>query len=421
MHRPVLYIKQIQVLILKKRILIISQHFWPENFRISDIAQGFAENEIEVDVLCGIPNYPNGNIPEGYGFFKNLKQNYNGVNVHRCWEITRKGNSSIRIFLNYISYPFFATFKTLAFMGKKYDAVFCYETSPVYMIFPAIFYAKIKKIPLTTYVLDLWPENLYSVLPIQNRFLQKVCEVTSHWHYKNSDKLIAMSQSLKDKLIAITGKDSNDVAVIPQYCEALYEQEIFDSELAEKYKNCFKVVYAGNISPAQNLEVAVDSAVLLKESGIKDVKFVIVGDGMSRADIEKYVAEKDVKEYFDFLGSKPVTDMPKYHTLADCLLAPLAKSDLIGLTIPAKVTSYMAGRRPVITCIDGEGSLVIEKADAGLTGESGNSLQLFENIKALYSMSPEQRKQLGDNAFSYHLQYHQRDKVLGQLIKFIFE
>ena len=112
--------------------------------------------------------------------------------------------------------------------------------------------------------------------------------------------------------------------------------------------------------------------------------------------------------------------MPIYHTLADCLLAPLAKSDLIGLTIPAKVTSYMAGRKPVITCIDGEGSLVIEKAGAGLTGESGSSTQLFENIKSLYAMSPAQRKQLGDNAFNYHLQHHERNKVLGQLIDFNF-
>ena len=406
---------------MKKRVLIVSQHFWPENFRISDIAEGFAENDIEVDVLCGIPNYPNGNIPEGYGFFKNLKQNYNGVNVHRCWEITRKGNSSVRIFLNYISYPFFATFKTLAFIGKKYDAVFCYETSPVYMIFPAIFYSKIKRIPLTTYVLDLWPENLYSVLPIQNKFLQTVCEVTSHWHYKKSDKLIAMSPSLKDKLVEVSGKQSEKVAVIPQYCEKFYEQEIEDAALTEKYRDYFKVVYAGNISPAQNLEVAVDAAVLLKESGMDDIKFIIVGDGMSRKDIEKYAAEKDVAEYLDFLGSRPVTDMPLYHTLADCLFAPLAKSDLIGLTIPAKVTSYMAGRKPVITCIDGEGSLVIEKANAGLTGESGNSAQLAENIKTLYAMSAEERKSLGDNAFRYHLQHHERNKVLGQLIDFIFD
>ena len=404
---------------MKKRILIVSQHFWPENFRISDIAQGFVENGIETDVLCGIPNYPNGIIPDGYGYFKNTKQDYHGANVYRSWEITRKGNSALRIFLNYISFPFFATFKSLALLGKKYDAVFCYETSPVYMIFPAIFYSKIKKVPLTTYVLDLWPENFYSVVNIQNPFLRKICEKTSHWHYKKSDKLIAMSPSLKEKLVCITNKSDEKIATIPQYCEKFYEQEITDEFLTEKYRDYFKVVYAGNISPAQNLEVAIDSAVLLKQSGINDIKFIIVGDGMSRRDMEKYAEEKSVAEYFDFLGSKPVTDMPVYHTLADCLLAPLAKSNLIGLTIPAKVTSYMAGKKPVITCIDGEGSEVIRKSNGGLCGESGNSRQLFENIRTLYNMSLDDRKQLGKNAFSYHMEHHERNKVLKQLIDFI--
>lgn len=405
---------------MKKRILIISHHFWPENFRITDITQGFAENEIEVDVVCGIPNYPNGDVPEGYGYFRNLKQEYYGVHVHRCWEITRKKDSSLRIFLNYISYPFFATFKILGFLGKQYDAVFCYETSPVYMMFPAIVYSKLKKIPLTTYVLDLWPENLYSVLPIQNEFLRNVCRITSHWHYRNSDKLIAMSQSLKDKLLAVTGKPEAQIAVIPQYCESFYEQQVVDRNLTDTYKDVFKIVYAGNISPAQNLEVAVDSAVLLKENGIGNIKFIIVGDGMSKRDIEQYAAQKNVQEYFDFLGAKPVQDMPAYQTLADCLLAPLAKSELIGLTIPAKITSYLAGRKPLITCIDGEGSWVVEKANAGLTGESGNSQQLYENIMTLYNMSPDERKVLGENAFRYHCQHHERNKVLKDLITFIF-
>ncbi|MEG3030461.1 MAG: glycosyltransferase, partial [Oscillospiraceae bacterium] len=189
------------IYILKKRILIVSQHFWPENFRISDIAAGFVENGIEVDVLCGIPNYPNGDIPEGYGFFKNTKQEYKGAKIYRSWEITRKKNSSMRIFLNYLSFPFFAFFKLFTLLNKQYDQIFCYETSPVYMIFPAIVYSKIKGVPLTTYVLDLWPENLYSVLNLQNKFLRKICQSTSHWHYKKSDKLIAMSPSLKEKLL----------------------------------------------------------------------------------------------------------------------------------------------------------------------------------------------------------------------------
>lgn len=406
---------------MKKKILIVSQHFWPENFRISDIAQGFFESDIEVDVLCGTPNYPNGIVPKEYGFFKGMRQNYNGINLYRSWEIPRKGNSSLRIFLNYLSFPFFSTFTALSLLGKKYDAVFCYETSPVYMVFPAIIYSKLRHVPLTTYVLDLWPENLYSVLPLKSSFLRNICRVTSHWHYKKSDKLIAMSPSLNKKLTDITNKPKQLIATIPQYCESFYEEEIVDPSLAQKYKDFFKIVYAGNISPAQNLEVAVDAAVLLKKNGIARIKFIIVGDGMSRQAIEHYVVKQDVCEYFDFLGAKPARDMPIYHTLADCLFAPLAKSELIGLTIPAKITSYMAGKKPIITCIDGEGSDVISDACAGLTGNSGNARQLYQNIKLIYKMPASRRQALGDNAFKYHLLHHSRAMVLKQLIDFILE
>ena len=406
---------------MKKRILIISQHFWPENFRISDIAKGFVENDIEVDVLCGIPNYPNGIVPEGYGLFSNKHQVYEGVNVYRCWEITRKGNSNLRIFLNYISYPFFAAFKALGFLGRKYDAVFCYETSPVYMIFPAIVYSKLKKVPLTTYVLDLWPENLYSVLKIKNRFLRGIVKSTSDWHYRKCDKLIAMSDPLRDKLTEVTGKSAEKITTIPQYCESFYEKDVYDEKLAEELGSGFKIVYAGNISPAQNLEVAVEAARLIREKGVNDIRFIIVGDGMSRKDIETAVSRNSLEDMFVFTGSKPVTDMPKYHTLADCLLAPLAVSDDIGLTVPAKITSYLAGGRPIVTCMDGEGSAEVERARAGLTAAGGDAAKLAENILAIYSMSREERKKMGENARRYHLEYHQREKVLARLIDFIFK
>ncbi len=404
---------------MKKRILIISQHFWPENFRISDIAVGFRENDIEVDVICGIPNYPNGVIPKGYGFFKNLRQDYNGVKVFRTWEVTRT-TSNLRIFLNYISFPFFASFKVLSFLNKNYDAVFCYETSPVYMILPAIIYSKIKKIPLTTYVLDLWPENLYSVLDIKNPLLRKFLEVSSHWHYKKSDKLIAMSPSLSKVLQNITKKDAKQIATIPQYCEELYEEKLIDEELNNKYKDYFKIIYTGNISPAQNLKVLILAMKKVKEKGIKDIKCIIVGDGMSKSDIENLVIKENLQEYFDFLGSKAVSDMPYYYSLADCLFASLAKSDDIGLTIPAKITSYLAGEKPILASLDGEGANIIQKANCGLASAADDEITLSDNIINLYNMSKNDRAVLSKNALAYHLEFHQRKKVLQKLIDFIF-
>ena len=71
----------------------------------------------------------------------------------------KKGNTGPMIFLNYVSWPLFSLFSLPRLHGRKYDAVLCYNTSPVLMSFPAIVYAKLHKIPLTNYVLDIGPEN----------------------------------------------------------------------------------------------------------------------------------------------------------------------------------------------------------------------------------------------------------------------
>ena len=155
---------------------MVSQHYWPENFRIADICRGFTEDQIEVDVLCGLPNYPKGEWFDGYRYSGPRRQTHDGVEIFRAGEIRRKGNTSVRIFLNYISYPLTAVLNLPRLHGRKYDAVFCYETSPVLMLFPAILYAKLHRLPLTCYVLDLWPENLYSVLPVHNRLLRTIAE-----------------------------------------------------------------------------------------------------------------------------------------------------------------------------------------------------------------------------------------------------
>ena len=64
-----------------KRILVVSQHFWPEPFRINDIVEGFVQQDIQVDVLCGLPNYPKGEWFEGYRYTTPRRQQYKGAQV----------------------------------------------------------------------------------------------------------------------------------------------------------------------------------------------------------------------------------------------------------------------------------------------------------------------------------------------------
>lgn len=405
----------------KKRILVVSQHYWPENFRSTDVCQGFTERGYEVDVLCGLPNYPRGEWADGYGFFGPRKEVHNGVTLYRAGEIRRKGNTGLRIFLNYISFPFFATFDLLRLCGRHYDAVFCYETSPVLMAFPAIVYAKLYRVPLTTYVLDLWPENLYSVLDVQNKLLRKIAMGVSTWHYKRSDRLIAMSPTLRQRLLLRTGKPQQDIAVVPQYCEELYTKDVVDEDLACRFGDKFNVVFAGNFSPAQGLEYLVEVASRLRAQLVTGIRFILVGDGMSRESLEKLIKNKNVADYFAFEGQHPPTDIPKYHTFADALVACLVHSDSIGLTIPAKITSYTAAGRPVLCCMDGEGARVIREAECGFACDAGDVSALTENLLRLYYMPPEKRAEMGARGRAYHAAHFDRSELLCHLTDFIME
>ena len=162
----------------QKKILVVTQHFWPENFRINDIVEGFLQDGIAVDVLCGLPNYPKGEWFPGYSAAGPFEEEWHGARLYRCKEVPRRGNTSVNIFLNYVSWPWYAA-HALHRLPGGYDAVFCFNTSPVLMCWPAIRYAKKYHIPFTNYVLDIWPENLYSVLNVKNKALRAIAQGVS--------------------------------------------------------------------------------------------------------------------------------------------------------------------------------------------------------------------------------------------------
>ena len=369
----------------KKRILVVSQHYYPENFRITDLCEGFVQDGFEVDVLCGLPNYPHGEWFEGYSQNGPMRETHGGVEIFRTREIRRKNNTSLRIFLNYVSYPFTAVFRLFS----------------------------LRRIPLTCYVLDLWPENLYSVLPIQNKFLRAVAKSVSHWHYLRCDQLVAMSDALGEKLRTISPRST--VHVIPQYCEDFYAEDVTDAALCARFSDKFCVLFAGNISPAQNLDLLVECAVRLRDAGRNDIHFIIVGDGMSRVSLEERVEKEGVSSLFSFEGQKPAADIPRYTGFAGALFAALNASDDLGLTVPAKITSYLAAGKPCLVSMDGEPARVIREASCGLVSPAGDVQALYENLLKLADASPEQRQTMGENARRCYRENFSRSMLLKKM------
>lgn len=403
-----------------EKILIVCQHFWPESFRLNDIASFLVENGHQVEVLCGLPNYPKGEFALGYSVRGPYHETHNGIDIRRAFEIPRRGNTSLRIFLNYISFPLFSLVHVPRMLMGRYDKIFLYQLSPVMMSLAGIVVGKIRRVETTMYVLDLWPENLYSVLNVQNRMMRSLLERISHWHYRNVDKIVVLSDLMKERLTRVSGLSPDKIAVIPQACEKIYETKVEDPGLMRRFANGFNVVFAGNISPAQSFDTIVDAAGLIRDLGIEDINWIVVGDGMSRADVEEKVRARGLSGNFHFEGQHPVEDIPRYTAVADALVGCLVSSDLLEATIPAKVLSYIASGKPLVLAMDGEvEKLVVEEAKCGLVGPTEDAAVLADNVVKLYQMSPEERSEMGESGRRYHFAHLERNIVLGKLRRFI--
>lgn len=405
---------------MAKRILVVTQHFWPENFRINDIVEGFLQDGLEVDVLCGLPNYPKGEWFDGYGPQGPWEEHYGSAQVFRAKEWPRKGNTSLNIFLNYVSWPLYAA-AALDRLPGGYDAVFCFNTSPVLMCWPAIRYARKHKIPFTSYVLDLWPENLYSVLPVSNKLLRRIAQGVSDHLYKQADRLIAMSEPLQQRLCERTGKPKSAVAAIPQYCEDFYAVPQHDAALEERFAGRFNLVFTGTFTPAQSLDMVLRAVLEARAAGAENLHLLLVGDGMSRESLQTLAQELHAEASVTFYGSVPAKEVPKFTALADALLISLSDSPDLGLTVPGKLASYMAAGKPILASMNGAGFAAVQQSGGGLVSPACDQHALAENMLRLTTMTETDRAALGAKAKEYYLAHYRRAELLRRLETFILQ
>ena len=286
------------------------------------------------------------------------------------------------------------------------------------MCWPAIRYAKKHGVPFTNYVLDLWPENLYSVLPVKNGALRAMAQGVSDWLYKRCDRLIAMSEPLAQRLRERTGKLADKVAVIPQYCEDFYAVPCPDEALQQRFGGRFNLVFTGTFTPAQSLETVIRAVGQARRKTGADLHLLLVGDGMSRAALAQFVREEDAGGYVTFYGSVPAKDIPRFTTLADALIVSLSDSPDLGLTVPGKVASYMAAGKPVLASMDGAGHDAVAEA-GGLASPACDAGALAENLAALCALSPGARAEMGARIKTYYETHYRRAQILRRLETFI--
>ena len=400
------------------KLCIFTNHFFPEDFKVNDIAFDLAKKGYEITVITAVPDYPHGKFYDGYSLFKRRKEIVNGVLVYRLPIIPRGKGGKISLMLNYISYFISVLFFTIFFLYRnKYDAIFVHLTSPFFIGLPAVLLKRKHHIPLIFWVLDLWPESLTAAGGINNKFILKTQIKLVQNVYKNCDKILIGSQGFK-KSICEKGDYADKLIYFPNWAESIVSSGNTINYLElEPFVNFrskeFVLLFAGNIGEAQNLDCIIDAAFVLKD--IETVKFVFLGDGRRREKLIQKANTLNLSDTVFFPGRYPLETMPVFMQRANVLLVSLKDELIFNLTVPSKLQFYMAQGKPVLAMLNGDGAELIKEADCGIAVPANDVIEFQNAIKRLYDMPPSVLTRMGNNGKKYYEKHFSKEKRINQL------
>lgn len=382
-------------------VLIVTQYFYPENFKSNDLAFELQKRGYNVTVLTGIPNYPQGKFYKGYGVFKKRKEVINGVEVLRTLVIPRGNGGGVMLAMNYLSWAFIASIWAF-FMSlfHRYDLVIVHETSPITQGFPALVVKAIRRCPIYFWVLDLWPESLQAAGGINNRYVLSFFTWVTKVMYRGSDKILVSSKGFR-KSILDKGDFEHKIVYFPNWAEDVFaappDLSPEQDKVVDSLPDGFKVMFTGNIGEAQDFVHVMEAAKLLKDNN--KIKFILIGDGRKRQWVTDYIEKNDLSETVIWLGRFPLEMMPAFCSRADVLFLALKDDFIFSLTAPAKLQSYMAVGKPIVAMIDGETQNIISEAQCGICVNAGDYKAFADSILSMSEDAALER--LGYSGYEY--------------------
>ena len=396
------------------RILVLTQYFWPENFRINDVVLGLAERGHEVEVLAGLPNYPTGSFFDGYGIAGPYRETWRGIRLRRVALIPRGNSSGFRLVLNYLSHAISASFAALFYRRDTFDAILVYEPSPVTIGLPARVLKARLGVPLLFWVQDIWPESLSATGMATGRLLLNMVDRVVRWIYSGCDRILVQSRAFIAPITA-QGVPRASIDYLPNSAEPFYRRRepLQSDPAATELPIGFRVMFAGNIGAAQDFPTVLAAAELLRED--RHIQWIIIGDGRMKSWVEAEVKARALQATVTLLPPRPAEAMPTYFSHVDVMLATLRREPIFSYTIPSKLQSYLACGKAVIAALEGEGARVVEEAGCGWTVSPEDPQALADAVRAASKLSRAEVELKGARGAAYFRENFERELLLGRL------
>lgn len=399
------------------RLLLLTQYFWPENFRINELAVELERRGHQVTVLTGVPNYPEGVVYPQYRAAPTAWRRLESVEVIRVPLIAR-GQGSFRLALNYLSFALAAsTLGAWKLRGRPFDAILVFQPSPATIGLPSVILRHLKRAPTLFWVQDLWPDTLQAIGIVRSPGVLRLMDRLLGWVYSHTDLLLAQSQAFMPRLRQ-QAPNHVPISYLPNWASPTPDSPTPAPRTADVTRTVFNIYYLGNLGEAQDFPSVLDAIAHLAH--LDDLHWYLVGDGRLAGWIEEQLDMRRLRHRVSLLGAFPPEQMERFYEDADALLVSLKPEPLFALTVPSKVQSYLAAGIPLLAMLDGEGARIVRDAGAGLTCAAGDSAGLVHSVQTLMNLPVEQRQRMGQAGREYNrreFDFHQLvDRLEGMIV-----
>ena len=349
---------------MPKRILIVTECFYPEEFKINDLALSWKSKGYDVGVLTLVPTYPLGKV---FPNFKNSifqKDEYQGIKIFRLHAITGYKNSKFKKIFKYINFMILGSIYAISF-GRKYDYIFGFNLGPLTDMLPAVLIRKLYKKPTMLWVQDVWPESVYAYGFKKTKILSSLLDIFVKFIYRNITAIAISSKGFESKLEPYTIKDMN-FNYAPNWADNL-DMDIEPEILSNNQKIHF--TFAGNIGKVQNLENIINAFCLLPDNYQDKSQLNIVGDGSNLLNL---IELANNNPNIIFHGKQAREDMVKFYKASDFLIVSLINEPIFSVTVPAKTQTYIAAKKPMLAIINGDVRDIVKGYSLGICTDPSN-------------------------------------------------
>lgn len=397
---------------MAKRVLIYTNHFHPEQFKINEIVGWLSSQENHIRVITGLPNYPSGNIITGYS-----DKIYKKILINRLLLIPRGNASNLMLLVNYLSYFISCSIFTLyiAIFKKKYDIIFVHHTSPIFISIHPILYSLFHKTKKILWDLDIWPESLKAVGVVKSKIFNKLIKSIVKWIYSKYDSILVSSKPMVN---IVQKRYNGKVIYFPNWADKVVEQ----NQIIKNYNfnvniEKFNIIYTGNLGKSQNLKALVSTI----ESVDDNIHWIFVGGGRTKKEFFNKLKSKNLINKTTFIDQVEIDKIPTIARSANALFLSLKKDEIFSKTVPAKLQTYMALGKPIIGVLNGEGARLIIESNCGLVVENYDYVELVKKLNNFVSKSDFELNILGTNAKKFYNKNFNSKLRKQQILKIIYD